>query len=286
MPDLKITQFTAIVTVDNTDVLPIVDLSDNTTKKVTVSQVRALAPVQSLTTTGTTGPSTLVAGVLNVPQYATAPAGTDGQVQYNNGGAFGGGVGLIWDDILNYLGIGQVTPTKKLEVFSGIDQTVALFDNDTVGSVIAFKDGLTTDDTRVGVGALADLLILRGNGNATGTVQIGLQFADFQSNELRNFIPRDQTTAINLTIDATNFADYNSAVLEVTGALTITIDGGVSNRFNMSVIQMDANSTTFVGAGGVTLRNRQGHTKTFGQWSTVTLYVTGNDLILAGDTAP
>ena len=90
MPDLKITQFTAIVTVDNTDVLPIVDLSDNTTKKVTVSQVRALAPVQSLTTTGTSGPSTLVSGVLNVPQYASAPAGSDGQVQYNNGGAFGG----------------------------------------------------------------------------------------------------------------------------------------------------------------------------------------------------
>jgi hypothetical protein len=53
MPDLKITDLPAIVTLVDADVLPIVDLSDDTTKKVTVAQVKALAPVQSVN--GSTG---------------------------------------------------------------------------------------------------------------------------------------------------------------------------------------------------------------------------------------
>jgi hypothetical protein len=64
MPDLKITDLPAIVTLVDADVLPIVDLSDNTTKKVTIAQVKALAPVQSVN--GSTGAvavqATLVSG--------------------------------------------------------------------------------------------------------------------------------------------------------------------------------------------------------------------------------
>ena len=64
MPDLKITELPAIATLVDADVLPIVDLSDDTTKKVTVAQVKALAPVQSVN--GSTGAvavqATLVSG--------------------------------------------------------------------------------------------------------------------------------------------------------------------------------------------------------------------------------
>lgn len=42
----------------------------------------------SLTTTGTSGAATLVSGTLNVPQYAATPAGSTGQIQYNNASAF------------------------------------------------------------------------------------------------------------------------------------------------------------------------------------------------------
>jgi hypothetical protein len=77
MPDLKITQFSQIVTLDDTDVLAIVDLTDNTTKKVTVAQLKALATFISLTTTGTSGAATLIGGVLNVPQYQVTSVGYD-----------------------------------------------------------------------------------------------------------------------------------------------------------------------------------------------------------------
>ena len=59
MPDQKITDLTAITTIDNSDPLPIVDLTDDTTKKITIAQIKAQAPVQSVA--GKTGAVTLAA---------------------------------------------------------------------------------------------------------------------------------------------------------------------------------------------------------------------------------
>jgi len=57
MADKKISALDAIVSVDDADVLPIVDASVSTTKKITVTQVKALAPVQSVN--GSTGSVTV-----------------------------------------------------------------------------------------------------------------------------------------------------------------------------------------------------------------------------------
>jgi hypothetical protein len=60
MADKKISALDAIVAIDDADVLPIVDASVSTTKKINVSQVKALAPVQSVASK--TGAVTLVKG--------------------------------------------------------------------------------------------------------------------------------------------------------------------------------------------------------------------------------
>ena len=60
MADKKINALDAIVSVGDADVLPIVDASVSTTKKITVTQVKALAPVQSVASK--TGAVTLVKG--------------------------------------------------------------------------------------------------------------------------------------------------------------------------------------------------------------------------------
>jgi hypothetical protein len=57
MADQKISQLTAITTVASTDVLPIVDVSDDTTKKISISQIAAQSPVQSVN--GSTGSVTV-----------------------------------------------------------------------------------------------------------------------------------------------------------------------------------------------------------------------------------
>jgi hypothetical protein len=63
----------------------------------------------TLTTTGTSGPATLTGATLNIPQYSGGgggtPGGVDTEIQYNNGGAFGGVSDLTWDDINNQLTI-------------------------------------------------------------------------------------------------------------------------------------------------------------------------------------
>lgn len=55
--------------------------------------------ITSLTTTGSSGPATVVGGVLNVPQYSGGgtPGGLNAQLQYNNNGAFGGITGATTD---------------------------------------------------------------------------------------------------------------------------------------------------------------------------------------------
>jgi hypothetical protein len=165
------------------------------------------------------------------------------------------------------------------------NQCVGLFKSGQVGSVIAFMDISTLDADQVGVGAFDNFLCLRGGGNVAGTIQIGNDFADFRGNQLTNFIPSIFTDAIGVTIDSTNENSYCATVLEVTGAITVTIDDSVRDGFNISIIQMDANNCTFAASGGsLTLQNRQGHTQTNGQWATVTLFKNGNNLILAGDT--
>jgi hypothetical protein len=60
MPDKKISALDAIVTIATDDVLPIVDTSVSTTKKISIAQIKSEAPVQSVASK--TGAVTLVKG--------------------------------------------------------------------------------------------------------------------------------------------------------------------------------------------------------------------------------
>lgn len=108
----------------------------------------------------------------------------------------------------------------------------------------------------------------------------------------------DVVAALNLK------ADKSPAVREITAAAdtitqadngkiiranratgqTLTLDGAISAGFNCIVIQENTGQTTFAD-DEPTIINRQGHTKTAGQGSMVSLvcYV-ANSVILGGDT--
>jgi hypothetical protein len=66
----------------------------------------------TLTTTGS-GAATFIADTLNIPTASGGtPAGTTGQIQFNNAGAFGADSGLFWDNTNKRLGVGATPATN------------------------------------------------------------------------------------------------------------------------------------------------------------------------------
>ena len=83
-------------------------------------------------------------------------------------------------------------------------------------------------------------------------------------------------------------ASDNGKVVTVNKATvaTITIPDTLGAEFSCTVIQIGAGQVTFTGSGSMTLRNRQSHTKTAGQYAAASLYVYAtNNVLLGGDTA-
>ena len=50
-------------------------------------------------------------------------AGSDGQIQYNNGGSFGGAISMSYDDVNNRVGIGTSFPGHTITVVGAISIT-------------------------------------------------------------------------------------------------------------------------------------------------------------------
>jgi hypothetical protein len=111
-----------------------------------------------------------------------------------------------------------------------------------------------------------------------------LVLTDWFGNTLKNFVPTVASGGV-LTINSGNQDTYNTGIYKVTGAVNITIDSTVRQGFSLTVFQVDANQCTFVGAGSAVLVNRQGHTQSAGQFAVCSLFYSGTDLILTGDTA-
>jgi hypothetical protein len=294
------------ITTSGTIIVNIPVASAVNTGKLSSSDFTAFNNKQAALVSGTNiktvnGNSLLGSGNLVV---TSSPAGTDGQVQYNNGGALGGDADFNWDDINKRLGLGISSPLGLLHLkVTGGTTRLIIDGNSGENRLISYR---TTGVQRFGLylnnvgetggntgsnftirrytdaGTLAGtpLSIIRSTGQVTMPESLTLS-----GSKLLNFIPETNARSASFTIDNTNQDTLCGAVIEVTGALTITIDASVRNGFNVSIIQMTANSSTFAVTGGLTLRNRQNHTKTFGQWSTVTLYRDyASNLILAGDT--
>src|SRR4030042_1022426 len=71
---------------------------------------------------------------------AGTPGGSDGQMQYNDGGSFGGTSQFYYDDASNYVGIGDASPDYLLEILTTATQ-LALTNVDDSKWVEFFVDG-------------------------------------------------------------------------------------------------------------------------------------------------
>lgn len=256
----------------------------------------------TLTTTGTSGAATLVGATLNIPQYAATPAGSNSQVQFNSSSSFGADSNFNWDNTNKRLGLGIAAPLGILHLKTAAQATRLLLDGDAgQNKIITFRSaglqrwGLYSNNVaESGSNAGSNFVIRRYNDTGTllgtpisvtrstgqTTISEGLTLS---GSELRSF-KASTSTLSSLTVDSSNGAAYTGTVFLCSGS-SVTIDASVADGFNLSVIQSTSTQTTISVTGGLTIRNRQGHTKTAGQYATVTLLKRGSDLYLGGDTA-
>jgi len=153
------------------------------------------------------------------------------------------------------------------------------------GGGIALLDSTTTDNAAVGIGALGDALCFRSGSVAAGNMRL---LSDgtltLFSNILRNFSAAYQSGG-SINITSANSDDLNATVYAITGALTVDIDNTVPDGFSLTIYQVDAAQCTVTASGTLTLRNRQGHSQSAGQYAVISVIRIGLDLILTGDTA-
>lgn len=110
--------FEGVASFDSLDVLGSADIDSlSINSAFTFPTTDGLAD-QVLTTNGL--------GTVSWGSISASPAGSDGQVQYNNGGSFGGASSLYYDDVNNRVGIGTASPGTPLEVSGNVTATTFL----------------------------------------------------------------------------------------------------------------------------------------------------------------
>jgi len=103
-----------------------------------------------------------------------APAGSDAQIQYNNGGATGGAANFYWDDVNNRVGIGTSQPDNTLHVESAGTTHIKIASEAGYEAALKLKSGTeasayvwqpgNTSDLRFYVNG-ADRMHIDNNGN-------------------------------------------------------------------------------------------------------------------------
>ena len=78
---------------------------------------------------------------------ASNPGGSDGQIQYNNGGSFGGESQLYYDDVNNRLGVGTSSPTSTLHISGGIRLEGLPFTPELTGFLVVDESGVIIKTT-------------------------------------------------------------------------------------------------------------------------------------------
>jgi hypothetical protein len=147
----KITALPPILTVENTDVLPIVDITDTTTKKITIAQIETKLSASFLSSGDNISLLTNDSGFITVSDFSNDGENAGVDRDLGNLDAFAlsfitSGVGRINIEAGGNVGIGTSTPTESLDVvgntkISGnITQTDSSASTSLAGGDIRFED--------------------------------------------------------------------------------------------------------------------------------------------------
>jgi len=192
----------------------------------------------TLTTTGTSGAATLIGNTLNIPQYSGgggSAAGSTGNIQYNNGGAFAGSNNLFWDNTNIRLGIGTASPAYPFHLYNGATQRT--FITNTGQQAWFISDGTSE------IGEIAYSTPAGFPGIVTGTFSAG--------NYLTNrFDLINRGTSFRLGFDASNSGLGNLGIFN-TGNVVISTSGMTDAGYKLDVNGTARVSSSLIGIGVV-----------------------------------
>lgn len=305
MANKRISSLDPLATPADGDILPITDISDTTgspdgtTKKVTIANLIATAPVQSVNSA--TGAVVLDADDVDdtstTHKFVTASDITKlGNLSGTNTGD---------QDLTSY----QLQPTEGAFLdgdktkLDGIEVGADVTDATNVEAAGALMDNEVTNLAQVKAfdssqyatsaqGSTADSATQPGDNISTLTNDSGfisgltageLGDFDFDDNAILGFsASTNDQTGTTYTVAASD--NGKVVVLDNASAVTVDIDTGLPAGFNCSFVQKGAGQVSF--AGTATLNNRQSHTKINGQYGVASIVAYATDTyILAGDTA-
>ena len=196
----------------------------------------------TLTTTGSSGASTLIGTTLNIPQYSGAtPSGVSGAIQFTDGTNFSSdATNLFFDNTNDRLGVGQNVPTARVHI-KGTGATTA-----TTSLLVENSGGTAslqcTDDLSVfshGKGAVATNTVY-GKGAFQGTTPSGADNTAIGLNALALNTSGTRNTAVGSgALDANTAGFDNTAV----GSNALGAASG-SNNNNTAVGKDSLNAVT------------------------------------------
>jgi hypothetical protein len=182
MPNQKISELTAIVTVDNSvDVLPIVDISANTTKKVTPNALKTALALDNVNNTSDANKPVSIAqqDALNAKVDENAPitAGTAAKITFDAKGLVTSGDSLDETDLptginANKIGTGVVS-TTEFEYLNGVTSAIQTQINSKQATLVSGTNIKTINGATV-LGA-GDITIA---GNPPSGVAGAIQFSN------------------------------------------------------------------------------------------------------------
>ena len=302
MADKKISALDAIVSVDDADVLPIVDTSVTTTKKINVSQIKALAPVQSVASK--TGAVTLVKGDVglgNVDNTADAdkPVSTATQTALNaKQDTLVSGTNIKTVNSNSLLGSGNIEISSSV-AWGGITGTLSTqtdLQSALDGKQATITGAATTIDTEDLTASRA--LVSDGSGKVAvsdvtstelgyldGVTSAVQTQVDAKTDKLISLNTQTGTTYTLVLGDADKLVEMNNAA-----ANTLTVPPNSSVAFSTGtqiiVVQKGAGTTTIAAGSGVTLLSKDSALGIGGQYGAATCIKIATDTwYVIGDLA-
>jgi hypothetical protein len=243
---MRITDFTELTTPTSNDLLVVVDVVNDITKKLKLSSLpvptavtTALATKQDSLVSGTnikTINSTSLLGSGNIT-IAANPSGVSGAIQFSTGSAFGSdAANFFWDDTNNRLGVGTNAPISPLNIQS---------DTANVGILSVTTSG----------GGLNRLEVWNTNSVSTPVWNIGISSPDTRIRMYTNITLR--TNGIDAAVFSSSEANFGSISgarvgIKGSGSTSATTSLLVQNSAGTTLMSIADNGAISIGAGNIT----------------------------------